>query len=159
VLRPATSADLPRLVAVEVRAGRRFLEVGMPEIAGDDPGRIEDPALVEVAVEDGEIVGYVELVVVDDALHVEQLSIVPEAAGRRLGAALLDRAAERARALGLARLTLTTFAEVPWNAPYYRRLGFEVIEDPGPELTALVAHEAEAIPGDGPRVCMARPVR
>jgi len=26
----------------------------------------------------------------------------------------------------LAGLTLTTFAEVPWNAPYYDRLGFLV---------------------------------
>jgi GNAT superfamily N-acetyltransferase len=157
VIRPATTADLPLLVDVEVRAGRVFLEVGMPEIAGDDPGSIEDPELVEVAVEDDEVVGYIELVVVDDGLHVEQVSVVPEAAGRRIGAALIERAAERARVRGLGRLTLTTFAEVPWNAPYYRRLGFEVIDDLGPELAALVAHEAETIPGDAPRVCMARP--
>jgi GNAT superfamily N-acetyltransferase len=157
VIRPARAEDLPRLVDVEVRAGRVFEDVGMPEIAGDDPGTIEDAELVYVAVEHDEIVGYVELVVVDDGLHVEQVSIVPEVAGRGIGAALIDQAADRARALGLARLTLTTFAEVPWNRPYYERLGFEVIDDLGPELAALVDHEVHAIPGDAPRVTMARP--
>jgi hypothetical protein len=47
---------------------------------------------------------------------------------------------------------------VPWNAPYYKRLGFVVVEpaDQGPELTALVAHEEASIPGDAPRVAMRR---
>ena len=44
---------------------------------------------------------------------------------------------------------------MPWNAPYYERLGFRVFE-PGPELAALVAEEAERIPGDAPRVAMRR---
>ena len=58
----------------------------------------------------------------------------------------------------LDRLTLTTFTDVPWNRPYYERLGFTVLDDLGPELAALVAHEHEAIPGDAERVAMVRPV-
>jgi hypothetical protein len=46
---------------------------------------------------------------------------------------------------------LTTFRDVPWNAPYYRRLGFE--------LAALVEREDARIPGDAPRVAMSRPAR
>jgi hypothetical protein len=42
---------------------------------------------------------------------------------------LLDRAAADAAAKGLRALTLTTFAEVPWNAPYYARCGFRVLND------------------------------
>ena len=47
---------------------------------------------------------------------------------------------------------------MPWNAPYYERLGFTVVApaDQGPELAALVAEEAERIPGDAPRVAMRR---
>ena len=57
-------------------------------------------------------------------------------------------------------MTLTTFRDVPWNAPYYERLGFTVVEpaDQGPELRALVAAEAHRIPGDAPRVAMRRAV-
>jgi hypothetical protein len=47
---------------------------------------------------------------------------------------------------------------VPWNAPYYARLGFEVVEPGayGPELAALVREEAARIPGDAPRVGLRR---
>ena len=62
---------------------------------------------------------------------------------------------------GRAALTLTTFRDVPWNAPYYRRLGFAVLAsaDQGPQLRALVAREAATIPGGAPRVAMRRAVR
>jgi hypothetical protein len=44
----------------------------------------------------------------------------------------------------VAALTLTTFRDVPWNAPYYARLGFEVFarEHWGPAMRQRVAREA-----------------
>ena len=60
-----------------------------------------------------------------------------------------------ARASGLAAVTLTTFRDVPWNAPFYRRVGFEVVDDPTPGLAAVRAAErAEGLDGFGPRVAM-----
>jgi hypothetical protein len=55
-------------------------------------------------------------------------------------------------------VTLTTFRDVPWNAPYYQRLGFEVIQPTewGPQLTDLVRVEQSRIPGHHPRVAMRR---
>ncbi|MBH2904532.1 GNAT family N-acetyltransferase, partial [Serratia ureilytica] len=52
-------------------------------------------------------------------------------AGHRLGGArrLIGAVAEEAKRQGAARLTLTTFIDVPWNAPYYRRLGFRPLAD------------------------------
>src|SRR5687768_15875860 len=154
VIRPARIGDLPVLRDVEVRAGAAFRSIGMDEIADDEPGLLDPDATVFVAELDGAVVGYVHVDVVDHALHVEQVSVVPEAAGRRIGAALLDRAAEHARSLGLSRLTLTTFRDVPWNAPYYRRLGFTELDELGPELAVLVERERQVIPGDAPRVAM-----
>ena len=158
LIRPARPGELPLLRDVEVRAGAPFRDIGMDDIAGDEPALLAGDATVFVAELDGAIVGYVHLAVVDDALHVEQVSAVPEVRGRRVGAALLDHAAEHARSLGLDRLTLTTFRDVPWNAPYYERIGFTVLDELGPELTALVDHERSAIPGDAPRVVMGRPI-
>lgn len=61
---------------------------------------------------------------------------------------------------GLPTLTLTTFADVLWNAPYYARLGFDVI--PNRELSAglrgLREHEAAIGLDAWPRVAMRRPV-
>jgi len=53
---------------------------------------------------------------VDCCLHVEQVSVDPGSARRRLGRALLEHAASWAAADDIGALTLTTFAQVPWNA-------------------------------------------
>jgi hypothetical protein len=86
--------------------------------------------------------------------------VAPAHARRGLGAALIEHLAGIAREEGRPALTLTAFRDVPWNAPYYRRLGFVVVEpaDQEPELAAVVRHESATIPGDAPRVAMRRPV-
>jgi hypothetical protein len=58
-------------------------------------------------------------------------------------------------ALHLPAVTLTTFRDVPWNAPFYARLGFRVIEALSPGLQAIRDHERDI--GDdafGSRVAM-----
>jgi GNAT superfamily N-acetyltransferase len=137
----------------------------MDEIARDDPGsiaeleafRVAGRAWVAVDARDRPV-GYLLAAIVDGCAHVEQVSVVAACRGRGLGAALLEHLAGVARAEERPALTLTTFRDVPWNAPYYRRLGFTVVEpaEQGPELRALVAEEAERIPGEAPRVAMRR---
>lgn len=139
----------------------------MPEIAGDDPGsvaeleafRVAGRALVAVDERDRPV-AYLLSSVVDGSAHIDQVSVAPAHGRRGLGAALIDRLEATARGEGRPSLTLTTFRDVPWNAPYYERLGFVVVEaaDQGPELRALVAREADSIPGNAPRVAMRRAV-
>lgn len=40
-------------------------------------------------------------------------------------------------------LTLTTFCDVPWNAPFYARLGFQRLtwQEAGERLRAILGHE------------------
>jgi GNAT superfamily N-acetyltransferase len=136
----------------------------MPEIAADDPGSPEEleahraAGLAWVAADGGGPVAYLVAAEVDGCLHVEQVSVHPAHAGRGIGAALIDHVAGLARADGRPALTLTTFRDIPWNAPYYARLGFAELPEPewGPQLQALVAHEAATIPGNHPRVTMIR---
>jgi hypothetical protein len=55
---------------------------------------------------------------------------------------LMQAAESFARARNLRSLTLTTFTDVPWNAPWYSRLGFE-LESCDARLSALVLMEVE----------------
>jgi len=72
-----------------------------------------------------------------------------------IGAALISAARERASSMGYERMTLLTFANVPWNAPYYRRLGFDDLHDPGPDLQQFREHEvALGLDAYGERVAM-----
>ncbi|MDQ0370744.1 GNAT family N-acetyltransferase [Catenuloplanes indicus] len=163
-LRLATVADLPFLPPIEVAAGRAFITVNMWEIAADAPPTAESLAGYQrdgrawVALSGRTPVAYLLAGRVDDAAHVEQVTVHPEHAGQRLGAALIDRCAAWGRSWGARRITLTTFAGVPWNAPYYARLGFTVVppRDLTPGLAAIRADEAARGLDRWPRVAMSR---
>lgn len=131
IIRSAEPADLPRLQAIETAAGEIFRTVGMDAIADDAPPTIAELERFRraghawVAAEDtGTVVAYLVAEAVDGAFHIEQVTVHPDAARRGVGQTLIACAADCARDQGLTGLTLTTFADVPWNAPYYERLGF-----------------------------------
>lgn len=164
-IRTARIDELPLLQEIETAAGRCFRDVGMPEIADDDPPSTDDlvrhqgAGLAWVAVgEDDGPVAYLLAERTDDGLHVEQVSVHPDRSRRGIGRALLEHAASAARAEGRAALTLTTFAEVPWNAPYYERCGFRRLADGEltPWLRAVREREAALGLDRWPRVCMRR---
>lgn len=164
-IRPATTADLPALQDIEHAAGEPFRALGMAAIADDEPPGIS--VLEEfrragrawVAAEaDGTPVAYLLSEPVDGAEHVEQVSVHPRAARRRIGEALIEHAADRAREAGKEALTLTTYTDVPWNAPYYACIGFRVLAEAEltPGLRKIRAHEAELGLDRWPRVAMRR---
>ncbi len=150
MIRPPAPEELGRLQEIEVFAGRAFFDAGMPEIARDDPLPLRALEAYRAAGRawvlevEGTVVGYVLVDVVDGHAHVEQVSVDPAFAGRRLGRGLLDHVAGWARARGDGAVTLTTFRHIPWNAPYYERCGYRRLADDerGPGLIALMAEEA-----------------
>jgi GNAT superfamily N-acetyltransferase len=166
-IRPPGRDELQTLRSIERDAGRAFAAIGMAEIAADEPPslvelepfRANGRAWVAVDAQDRPI-AYLLSSVVDGCAHIDQVSVASAHARRGLGAALIEHLAAIARAEGRPALTLTAFRDVPWNAPYYERLGFVVVEPAhlGPELGAVVRRESARIPSDAPRVAMRRPV-
>jgi ribosomal protein S18 acetylase RimI-like enzyme len=164
-IRPVAPDELEILRDIERAAGQSFRDVGMPEIADDEPLPVETLAGYRRAgrawaTVDGtdRPVAYMITDLVDGNVHIEQVSVHPDHAGRGLGRALLDHAWERARAGGVPALTLTTFADVPWNAPYYLRCGFRILDESRwtRELRAIRQREAAHGLDRWPRVCMHR---
>lgn len=165
MIRTARAGDIAPLRVLEVAAGRAFAQVGMDAVAGDEALPAEElldyvragRAWVTVDENDRPI-GYLIARWVDGVVHVEQVSVDPAAAGHGLGAALIEHVAEWARKHGSAALTLTTFAGVPWNAPYYERLGFRRLADTEltPGLREIRAEEAAHGLDEWPRLAMRR---
>ncbi|MBZ9674861.1 GNAT family N-acetyltransferase [Mesorhizobium sp. ES1-1] len=89
-------------------------------------------------------VGLLSATVEGDVLHIWELDVRLELQGMGIGRSLLERAVENARQLGVAAITLTTFRDVAWNAPFYRRFGFRILEGAGVDerLTGLLLAEA-----------------
>jgi GNAT superfamily N-acetyltransferase len=162
LLRPATSDELPALRELERAAGEPFRAIGMAEIADEEPLPLADLRHFQAAdrawvvAERGRLLGFLLAEPVDDRLHVAQVSVHPGAAGRRLGSALIDHAGRRAGAAN--GLSLTTYRDVPWNAPYYRRLGFRELPDDrlGPGMATIRAAEQSAGLDRWPRLAMVR---
>ncbi|ANN15469.1 acetyltransferase [Amycolatopsis orientalis] len=164
MIRLAVPEDLPVLQDIERAAGEPFRALGMAAIADDDPPSLADLAAYQSAgrawvCDDGEgPVAYLIAEVVDGHGHIEQVSVHPDHARKGLGRRLIDHAADWSAREGLAGLTLTTYAEVPWNAPYYSRLGFVTLGEG--ELTdglrAIRAQEIARGLDAWPRVTMRR---
>lgn len=165
MIRPARADELAKLREIEREAGAIFRDLDMHAVADDEPLSVATLATYQaagrvwVATDDAdEPVAYLLVRVVDANAHIEQVSVHPRAARHGLGRELIDAATLWARAQQLEAVTLSTFRDVPWNRPYYERLGFRVVDDAllTPGLRALRADEASAGLDRWPRVVMLR---
>ena len=166
-IRAASEQDGEELRRIERLAGQAFADIGMVDIATDEPPSLEVLAHHAAAgrswvAEDErhDVVGYVLVDVVDDNAHVEQVSVRPDQQGRGVGRSLLAWVDRWAAENGLGAVTLTTFRDVPWNAPLYEHLGFRILEaeEIGPQLAAVVADEAAHGLDPDARVCMRKQI-
>jgi GNAT superfamily N-acetyltransferase len=164
-VRQARPEDVGRLQAIQLAAGSSFRDAGLPAVADNPPLPAESLSGYRragrawvAADEHDEPVGFVVADVVDGCAHIEQVSVHPAHAGQRIGAMLLDHVADWAVRQHLRALTLITFRGVPWNAPYYERLGFHELAagDVTPGLAKLAAEEAALGLTASARVCMRR---
>lgn len=165
MIRAARPDELSTLQDIEVAAGAMFRLVGMDAIAEDPPSELSDLAAqqraghIMVATDTVDLpVAYLVLEELDGWAHVDQLTVHPDHARQGLGRSLILEAGRWAAKRGLQGLTLTTFRDVPWNAPYYRRLGFkEVPENHWSEgIRRVVAAETAHGLNRWPRVVMER---
>ena len=129
----------------------------LPPVAADHYREAVAGGTTWVATDqDDQPVGFVACVVKDDGLVVAQLSVRQSAQKRGVGRALMQATIDWARSSGQPRLMLTTFIDVPFNAPFYRRLGFEAVAAAlTPSLKHMLAHEAEQGHDPAKRVGMA----
>ena len=128
---PALEAEADRLLEAEL--GYQSLPAPEPQTAG----------ALFILVAGSPPVGFARVDDVGGRAHLEQLSVHPDSAGRGIGRSLLEAAIDRARSAGYESMTLCTFADVPFNAPFYASSGFQELAEPGPALAALRTHEAQ----------------
>ena len=136
---------------IETAAAQRFRRSAHPEVARMSPTELaaledlasEEGILVETDLRDS-LLGFALYTPMAGDLYLGELNVLPEATGRRIGARLIEAVVEVAARRGCRWLLLTTFRQVPWNAPYYRRLGFEEVpeEERSAALTAEMARQA-----------------
>ena len=168
-VRPATPQDLPFLASVEDAAdglfAERFGAVDWPPAdSGED--RAAEPGFLLVAVEPDDdppgterVVGFAHVLDLGGRWHLEQIAVLPERSRRGHGAALLGAVADEVAARGGEEVTLTTYAAVPGNAPFYARHGWVELEPWPAHLAPFAATEERmGLARHGRRVAMSRHV-
>lgn len=153
-IRSTAEIDVAALQAVEISASQAFKAIdGLASFAGSSCATMDQhrPAIEAqtswlAETVDGNPVGFLAALPEDSVLHIFETSVHYDHQKQGIGQALLAHAEEHARSRGLSELTLTTFRHVPWNAPFYEKLGFEILadEDCEPRLLKLVQDERSA---------------
>jgi GNAT superfamily N-acetyltransferase len=160
IIRPARPDDLAALPLIERAAAAQFRATPYAYLADDDLVSAEVDLAQEyvwVAVDQADQpIGFAIVRLLDESVHLHELDVHPDYARQGLGRRLIATVADWARARGATALTLTTFADVPWNGPYYARLGFRTLDltTLSPGLQAVRQGEADAGLPMAQRVCM-----
>lgn len=157
-LRLARPEDAEHFPAIEKAAARLFETI--PELAylasGDVIPVERHSRLIRkghclTALHGDQCVGFIATEPFRRELHIWEMSVDPAFQKRGIGAGLLRASIIDARNSGFRTLTLTTFRDVSWNAPFYARIGFEEVTalDAHPRLAAELALEADnGLPAD-----------
>jgi len=85
--------------------------------------------LLYIAELEGEIIGFAMCRVLGDYIHLQQLSVTPDKGRQGVGTLLLKQTIEMVSLKQYTGITLTTFSDVRWNAPFYRKCGFVDVID------------------------------
>lgn len=144
-IRPAEPADVSFLPVIEAASDTLLTAIGGQPLRGALPpgaDRREFASALALLVAGRPGVGFARLEELDGGVHLEQLSVLPGHAGRGMGRALVEAAKSWARERGYGAMSLCTFADVPFNAPFYASCGFAVVAEPTGDLATLRRHEA-----------------
>ncbi len=144
-IRFAHAPDLSEIEKVENAADQLLIDLLRPERWEPAPtgeSRIREPGYILVA-ETGHaaVAGFVHVLETEDGCHLEQLSVAPAHTRQGIGRALVTAAMREAAERGCPAMTLRTYADVPWNAPFYQTMGFAERDPATPFQRALVAVE------------------
>lgn len=158
----ATEKDYATLPQTEAAAAQAFTQQGLPQLAKMAPmpssfyKNLPNTAIVFIAKAPlHEILGFIVIIEVDKQAHIKELSVAYQHKQQGIGTALLKEAIKWA-SLHYTHLTLTTFRDLPFNEPFYKKHGFRSFtpNQKWPQLQQIIM--AEKIPALEalPRVAM-----
>jgi len=153
-IRFANDRDVSVLPEIERSSGEIFRQWPGLEWIADDAVQSKERHLALIAdgvafvaeLQGHGIVAFLNGEMTPEALHIWQMAVHRDQQRRGIGRKLMGAAQRFAADRGIDALSLTTFRDVPWNEPYYQRLGFITLdcEELNPRLKAILDAEERA---------------
>ncbi len=159
----AGSEHLSAIPAIELAASAMFPEADLPVevrylvIENELLQEAQSDARLWVALTDERTpVGFAMAGIIDGGAHLDEMDVMPDFGRQGVGTRLVRTIIDWARLGDYPVLTLITFRHLPWNAPFYERMGFEAMatSELGEELAKLLQEEGDAGIDVHKRVCM-----
>ena len=151
IVRLAASGDLCRLHAIEASAAETFTAVGDPLADGSPPTPVaafrtamQAGCLWVLESANGELIGFLAGDIVDDSFYVAEIDVLLNHQRKGHGRSLMRWVIDWALTERLTDITLTTFRDVAWNAPFYASMGFKEIPEGelSPHLNSALEQQA-----------------
>lgn len=135
----AVAEDVSVLPEIERLAGLLFKtypgDLGIPEELYEQPNSVETFAAAQrvgrlwvATTSAGNPVGFALVQEIDGYAHLEEIDVLPSHGRQGVGSSLLSAVCSWAKDSGYPAVTLRTFRDVPWNAPFYQRQGFHFVK-------------------------------
>ncbi|MDE0753081.1 MAG: GNAT family N-acetyltransferase [Woeseiaceae bacterium] len=146
----ASREHLKSIPGIELASAALFSERDLPAnirfrvTEPDDLLSAQQDERLWIAVnEKKRVVGFVAADLVDGEAYLQDLGVLPEFGKKGIGTRLVAVVVGWARDSGFSSLGLVTFKHLPWNAPFYAKLGFIVMDAPeyGPGFSKLFDDE------------------
>jgi GNAT superfamily N-acetyltransferase len=159
----AGSEHLSAIPAIELAASAMFPEADLPAeiryLVTEDEllNEAQSEARLWVALTDDRTpVGFAMANIVDGGAHLDEMDVIPDFGRQGIGTRLMRTLIDWARLGDYPALTLITFRHIPWNAPFYERMGFVSMAtaELGEELANMLQEEGKAGIDVHKRVCM-----
>ncbi|WP_088890507.1 GNAT family N-acetyltransferase [Leptolyngbya ohadii] len=135
-IRFANVKELALLSEIERAANRLFLNTPYAFLVDSEPLSIDfiqarfQAGQVWVAVDTtNTVVGFAVSREVDNTLYLQEIDVHPEHGQRGIGSALVKAVCAWAQLQSYGAVSLATFREIAWNAPFYSKLGFHILEE------------------------------
>ncbi len=144
-IRLARKGDMKAIKEIELKSAVRFKGTGLiddlldhhfeqgllKELIGDGQVWVAEQILPDGQPRSSQTVtphgpvGFAIATVLGPLAYLEEVDVLPNHGRRGLGRRLVETVAEWARGRNFPHLTLSTFVNISWNAPFYSTMGFE----------------------------------
>ncbi|MDJ0595490.1 MAG: GNAT family N-acetyltransferase [Pleurocapsa sp. MO_226.B13] len=133
-VRLAKPEELPLLNEIENAAAEIFrdtkyeLEILQPALSLNLLRQQQKQDLVWLAADRMDRpIGFAVVLIIDRLVHLHELSVLPSYGRQGIGTKIVTVIINWAKQANYPGITLSTFRDIPWNAPFYRQLGFREI--------------------------------
>jgi GNAT superfamily N-acetyltransferase len=135
-IRSARAEELTLLAQIERSAAILFLDTPYAFLVNSEPLSLDfvqqrfRAGQVWVAIApDNMVVGFAITREIDDTIYLQEMDVAPAHGRRGIGSALVEIVCDWVQLQGYPTLSLSTFHNLPWNAPFYSKLGFQMLDE------------------------------